>query len=83
MSDYRRWPALEHLCDLAKHSGVQVRLRASPYIVSFGRGAGEEYRQLTRIELWPMRHALKPVSTVAIVDDDIEAAALELLARAA
>jgi hypothetical protein len=85
MSDYRHWPAFDKLCDMAEKAGLQVRLRASTDRVEFAQRAGEEYRQLTRVELW-LPGALPtemPMAAAPIYDGEIEAAALDLLARVA
>lgn len=71
MPGYRHYPALEELCECAERSGLQVRLSVSS-------GA--------RLELWAhlsMRIVERPVATEPIYGDDLEAAALELLQRAA
>jgi hypothetical protein len=90
MAGYRHVPAFAHLCDLADVRGLQVRLPAG--IVRSGLRKGEEYRQLTRIELWEshlpgisgvQRYGGKPVASAPIYNDDLEAAAHDLLARAA
>jgi hypothetical protein len=81
MLGYHHSPPFDHLVDLAKGSGLQVRLPVSE-IVAYGRGKpGEEYRLLARVELWaPGGHT--PLAWVSIREDDLERAALELLARA-
>lgn len=73
------FPAFEKLCERAEESGLQVRLAAGERI--FTRREGEEYRQLTRIELWASLDRM-PLRVVHIHDDDLEAAALHLLAAA-
>jgi hypothetical protein len=83
MADYRHFSAFEDLCDRAEKTGLQVRLAASTDRVEFARRRGEEYRELERVELWPMRHAASCVESATIYNGDLEAAALDLLARAA
>lgn len=82
------YPAFDELCDRAERSGLQVRLAASSDRV-FGRRKGVEYRRLIAVELWPSRPRVsglhyggQPVESAPIVGDDLEAAALDLLARA-
>jgi len=85
VSDYQHSAAFEKLCDLADQGGLQVRLRVSAEPVLFAQRKGEEYRQLERIELWLMG-ALRtemPVAAAPIYDEDLEAAALDLLTRVA
>lgn len=51
MPDYRHFPAFENLCEQAEKAGLQVRLPVSSERVEFSRRNGEEYRQVTRVEL--------------------------------
>jgi hypothetical protein len=84
VADYRHFPSFEELCDRAEKSGLQVRLAVSAERVQSGLRRGEEYRPLERIELWPpMRLGHNPLAAAPILDGDLEAAALDLLARAA
>jgi hypothetical protein len=78
--EYRHHPAFDHLCDVAREHGLRVMLFAGERVL-FARGLGNEYRQLSRIELWEPAGVM-PVWSVRI-NDDLEAAALNLLARAA
>lgn len=79
MGDTRHFPAFDRLCWLAERRGLQVRLAASAQLVKFGVRKGEEYRRLTSLELW----FDEAVESAPIYNDDLEAAALDLLARAA
>ena len=95
MSDCQHSPAFEKLCDLAEQARLEVRLTASAETMQFAHRRGEEFRQLTRIELWRGPRFLspkafdvplgagKPLAAAPIVGDDLEAAALDLLARVA
>lgn len=75
--------AFEELCETAGQAGLQVRLAVSTECLhAFGHGRAEEYRQLTCIEIWTPRFG-SVVERAAIFDDDLEAAARDLLARAA
>jgi hypothetical protein len=77
MSGYHHSPAFNRLCDLADVRGMQVRLPAGELM--HGRRDGEEHRHLTHVVLW---RDGKPVDATPIFDDDLEAAALVLLAAA-
>lgn len=82
----RRFPAFENLCACAERTGLQVRILTSGDLMRFAQRRGEEYRQLVRIEMWPsraLRIVEEPLATAPIYGDDIEAAALDLLARTA
>ena len=79
MAAYRHSPAFEHLCVLAERRGLQVRLRVGD-VVTFAQRRGAEYRKLSRMELWL---ADAPAIATPIYRDDLEAAALDLLARVA
>lgn len=83
MDGYRHWPAFDKLCDLAEKSRLQVGLRASEQ--AFAERPGEERRQITAIEVSPMRalFTTHPIFTTPIYDDDLEAASIDLLARVA
>jgi hypothetical protein len=86
VTEYQHQPAFEKLCDLADKSGLQVGLQASCERAARDERKGDEfYPQLSRIELW-LPGALPsemPMAAAPIYDDDIEAAALDLLARVA
>jgi hypothetical protein len=83
MSDYRHWPAFDQLCATAEKAGLQVRLSVSTECLqAFGHGRAEEYRALAAVEIWTPRFGAC-VERAFIFDDDLEAAAQDLLARAA
>jgi hypothetical protein len=80
MLRYRHFPAFNRLVDDAQKAGLQVRLRVGER-VQFACKRGEEYRKLTRVEIWIDSTA--PAIASAVIDDDLESAALDLLRRAA
>jgi len=73
----RHFPAFERLCDRAAKRGLQVRLHVGEP-VQFARRRGEYFRQLTDIVLWSAHTTTR---RAPIYDEDLEAAALELLGR--